>query len=441
MARAMQLPGLYLRGSISAQTMAGLSCEEVSVINGIVGQVANSCDLAADKNEFTKQLSLTIGGDYKDYEAAEAEFFIAIWRATIYLLHHRNYTYICSVCGATEYDTISGKRRAIDQQFKICPACNKAMYNRNIVSIKEECGQYSILLNNSAIISNPSKKEICNILTSPINPIYGSKNIEDPQKILNDASQRNKWYTVWIWNYFRQILNENAIITHGLQQCSVSGLADRIAYDVIVNQLIKEKYKFYVDMAAVDSCKYEICLNIYSTKPEFSYFLMSMIKEYKAYGVDIIVDDTCIQVKGHEDMPIIDAVISIDSEVNTISIDGPTSTNIDYNDDNWGDAVESNVVNFEEHDGIEDYVSNEVMNCVRNHLPDDKTKAVFDILSQSGKNWVEFSRLWGGTVPSKAHMAKFLGVSMDAIDVYKGIIADQCIANDMVNGDVNIHAR
>ena len=208
MSRLMQLPALFIRGSIATQTMPRLTSQEIDRINQIVRQVENEEALAPDKHQFIYQLGATIKSDYKsDPMAAMQEFRVAIWRATVHLLYHREYQYICSICGATEYETCTRKIKAFDRQSETCLKCGQTYYNDNIIKIsKTSSGEYiGTDYNGHQLLKCQDKSALGSLIRSPINIILGSRRVADPEAILADDVQRGKWYTVWIWNYFRQI--------------------------------------------------------------------------------------------------------------------------------------------------------------------------------------------------------------------------------------------
>jgi hypothetical protein len=69
----MQMPGLYLRGSLK-RTMRDVSPEIKIEVEEIINLVSNDPQLQACKIQFKNALRNTIGGDYKsDQESADQE--------------------------------------------------------------------------------------------------------------------------------------------------------------------------------------------------------------------------------------------------------------------------------------------------------------------------------------------------------------------------------
>lgn len=79
----MQMPGLYLRGSLK-RTMRDVDPATKIEVEEIINMVSNDPQLQACKIQFKNALRYTIGGDYKsDPTSAEQEFTIAVWRAAV----------------------------------------------------------------------------------------------------------------------------------------------------------------------------------------------------------------------------------------------------------------------------------------------------------------------------------------------------------------------
>ena len=120
----MQMPGMYLRGSLCNVTMRNLTYEQQLEVDDIVKDLKDDPSLQAARVEFRNALRFTIKGDYLDQEAADQEYQISLWRAVV----------------ATKYGW--GKH----------PPC---------------------------------------------------------EETLTDPKQRKKFFQTWVFNYLRQILNEN----------------------------------------------------------------------------------------------------------------------------------------------------------------------------------------------------------------------------------------
>jgi len=427
--RLMQLSGLYgVRGAMATQTMANLTEEQIQEVDRIVRMVADDPALAADKFEFTKQLSNTIKADYKsDRETAIHEFYIALWRATVYLLYHCDYTYYCTLCGQTEYNTSTGKRKSFDRQYPICPYCNRSLLNGQIVYLRRESHRYYFVTENGVKASEQygRRSEIENIVTSPIKAITGNKKVQDPYKILNDAKQRSKWYSVWVWNYFRQILNENTIRTHNKHQMCICGPANSMAVYEIINEFKRIGKKYYVDESTLYDNEVEILTNTIATDKTWVAFFVSLVNKYRNYDVDITYTFFSIKVKANKEMPIIETTITTEDPVIMLSFNTPSPNNDDNG--NWSNALEINA--YSKQDIANSHLcvdENDWIRAVRKSLPDDICRCIFDIYIQEGPIWTKFSDQFGYHEAAKSHLSKFLGIPIKQVNTYRSQIQDIC---------------
>jgi hypothetical protein len=83
----IQMPQLYLRGSLCSKTMKGLKSNNVEKIEEIVCKIMDDDLLQPCRNSFKNALRTTIGGDYRDdQDTAEQEYKVAIWRAAVAMM-------------------------------------------------------------------------------------------------------------------------------------------------------------------------------------------------------------------------------------------------------------------------------------------------------------------------------------------------------------------
>lgn len=450
----MQLPSLFIRGAIATQTMSNLTEDDIARVDEIVKEIEDDPSLAGDKHEFIRQLGATIKSDYRsDPATALQEFRIAIWRATVNLLYHRDYQYICSICGATQYMTCSNKAeskvKVFDRQYKICPKCGYThiQIDQDIIKgqVTRDRTGFKIMEGDREIASFKDRESMDKAIRSPINTITGTRKVHDPEQILGDSIQRGKWYTVWIWNYFRQILNENIIRTHNKHTIDISGKADYIAFQLIANELRRGKYKFTYDESKIadsHSEELEIFVDIMHTEDKFSKWLRTVAKEYVGHNVEIsaprpnhgtVAWASCIKIRRIAEPPVITAAIETEDPVVVLSFIGPSGSNEDGDDTNtWRDIIEFNSESQQIYDGeIDKLISDEALTIVRTHLHDDNAKRTFDILSQTGDTWTRFSNVWGSQPARKVHIAKFLNVSTRQVEMYKQMIMTQCLIHDL----------
>ena len=438
----MQMAELMIRGGIATQTMANLTQEQIERANTIVEEMTKDPSLAADRVEMCRQLGNTIGGDYRsDRNAALQEFRIALWRATVYLLYHREYKYNCTLCGATEYKTTNDTIKTFDRQYPICPKCNKTHYEIDgadtVCSVQKIKNRHALTcVDNEPIIIDGKpyhkKKKLEKLVRTPIAVVYGSQKYENAEEILKDKIQRRKWYKTWVWNYFKQILNENLIKTHNKHQIDISGPADEIITSLIINELKREKRKFYFDKSSIylKSEYLEIYVNTYQTPPDFTRFILLMKKAYEDIGIEINLDRYFIKIKRY-DAPIINAVVVTENPVIMMSNDSSPRSDSDNDDGAWRDIIEHRTVNIN-HDGEIDKIdSQDLMDTIREALPEGHTRDIFDIYSQQGDMWDKFSTEWGEHMACKSHIAKFLEINTKEVDAHKEIIKTQCLVYNL----------
>lgn len=112
-----------------------------------------------------------------------------------------------------------------------------------------------------------------------------------------------------------------------------------------------------------------------------------------------------------------------------LSRETSTSTRED-SDNNWSDALEYNSKTIYEGD-VDNIISNDVMRTIRAQLCDANAQKIFDILSQTGDTWEEYSQKWGTRTACKAHMAKFLNVTSQKIEEHKRHIMAFCVLHGL----------
>lgn len=436
--KLMQLPDLYIRGSIGTQTMSNLTQEQIAETDGIVRRIRDEPDLAGSKFEFCKQLGATIRADYySDRDVAEQEFTIAIWRATIHLLYHKSYSYRCKLCNCDEYTTKNGRTKVFDRQYKICPSCNSGYINTDgnnePVILARHGKQYCLLSKDNTVIeSDRHKSTLEDIVSSPIDTIYGDTKIDNPYEVINDPIQRNKWYTIWIWNYFRQILNENIIKTNK-QKVTASGPANYIAFQLLLHELQSRRIKHYYDPSTLrqTSSDLEVSFAIYATNPDFTtQVLIPLSIQYASEGVDLIISATSIKILAQKDAQMVSASFVTSSPVIMLSTESSSKSNNDTDnpDGSWRDIIEHNSRHDSYDNHIYDIEVKDLFTNIRQKLNNTLEQEVFDVYSQTGNTWDRFSNIWGQRQACKTHIAKFFNISSKKVDEIKQNIAEQCEA-------------
>lgn len=420
--RIRQMPKIFIRGSLASQTMANLTDEQKQQVNDIVKVISKDSSIMGTKYEFIMQLGATIGGDYKDRSVAEQEFLVAIWRATIHLLYHRSYSYSCILCGSTSYITQKKASKAIDQQFKICPSCNCSYVNvdnqKMMVRVNKE-DKYAVIEETNEKIHFTKIKNFKKSLMSPIRTILGEYKIANHEEIITDDTQRHKWYTVWIWNYFRQILNENKIKTHRQKETTVSGPAINVAARIIANELKSLNKLCLCDQKDImyKDDNIEIFTNVLETPQKFTKFLQATSKSYKNHNVKIDVLDDRITLSTTGNQPIINDVILTSDTVEAISRDYANNKGID----SIKNSIDNNTVENQKFT-LKDIIEEDYLSEIRNNLLEDNSKKLFDIYCQIGPTWTEFSDKYGESTPYKKHLVEYLKCDKKEIDYHKQLI-------------------
>jgi hypothetical protein len=428
----MQMADLYIRGAIATQTMAKLSNAQVNRINNIVAVMEKDEHLAPDRHEFMKQLGATIGADYRsDPNTALQEFRVAIWKGAAHLLYHSDYSYKCSECEQMEYKSLKGDIIPMNRQYKICPYCKRTKYNNEIYKTAKTDDSIELLTLDNVLAHKLPKDD--SVLESPIIPIAVRPKIADPEAILNDTTQRSKWFTVWVWNYFRQILNENHIETHNHHGIHISDLSDRLVIRIIMNKCEREGYKHYYDPSMLQrKGPYILGLNVLATAPEFSDFITELREKYSCHNIVIDMNRNEIKVHSTCEPVILEDHIFTQEQV-VMLYTNTSSNNDDSSDRSWKDAVEFKSEDSKvSYDGeLEKFFRDEAVCKIRGSLGDTKARAVFDILSQSGTSWDEFSDQFGDKPAKKSHIAKYLKVTPKQVDLFKRMIMTRCLSNDL----------
>lgn len=201
-----QLPTFYLRGSLATQTMTNLSKEQQEQAAKTVEYVANHPEMQKHKRKYLRRISDTIGGEYRDSQAAEQDYLIIIWRGVVMLYFHKEYEYQCIKCGSNTYKNQSGTVSEIRRQTEECPNCGQ----------KGDDGD------------------------SPIHATVVADRHLDPESVIKDENQMSKWFSMQLTNAVRQQLRENPIYTDTRTQI-VTDYADKFVVSSLINLLNTNK--------------------------------------------------------------------------------------------------------------------------------------------------------------------------------------------------------
>ena len=430
-----QMPSLHLRGSLVNQTMKNLTSEEKKTVEKLLEKITKHPDLAPHRTEFANTLSHTIRGDYyDDSKAADQEFQISIFRGVVELLYHRKYSYKCNSCQSSTYITQRGKPTPINRQTDHCPNCNKIEVKNpgdtdwKTVEFVDRDEFQASYANFTDLDKSPKAK-------SPILVIPGEKKYSDPQKILNDDKQLQRFFKEFIWNYHRQILNENKRKKHKQKPTEIKGPADLVIIEEILSAIEKLKVEclFDSDEKPINNW-YIIRAPLLKTPPEFSISLQEIVNRSKNYGIHTKITRNEIWVKATSDAPIIASTISKPEYVkfqDGKSDDGDNTDAVSQ----VSRTLTGGVTMYPEHhvtviDGQDQF------DAVRRRLPEGDCKKVFDIYAGRGKVYYEFSQPkvpkdgidenknygFGDGDPKISHIARFLEIQPRAVKKYRETI-------------------
>lgn len=409
MPKLRQLPLLYLRGSLANVTMWDLTAEQRQTAADVSETVANSNALIAHKIEFMNQLGRTIGGDYNDdrrnrdtntITAAEHEYRIVIWKATVFLLYHCEYSFRCEKCDSASYKSQANKIIGFNRRDQICRNCHgvkildpgNSKYKPNQIVDFEEAYATSQKLT--------AAKKIPPVIGSPIASVAGDRKIADPYQVINDPIQLKRYYGEHIWGYFRQIIKENEIKLHR-EVTTMAGPADEVAIAETISILENHKVAYTNYKEPNSRHQHIIAANHYAATPDFVRDYGRLVNKYHQHGIQITYDDKAIYIQQPASVPIIESHVKNTKPITTVTnqtaADEPNFLDIIVDDDE---------------NGIEHIDSTERLLHIRNRLPCDGAKKLFDILASIGSTWEEFSAKYSDRQPPHlTNIAEFLSVS------------------------------
>lgn len=435
MAIVRQMSKLIIRGSLANVTMANLTEEEKNNVSDVMVKVSNHPEMAKHKNRFIRELSNTISADYSDdRQAAEEEFQIAIWRAAVSLLYHRKYSFECRSCLATTYRTKRGQPKPIDRQNPYCPNCGVVL----VVHAGEtdfkvgEFVQRDEFQNSYKDFTSEQDAPQC---VSPIRALPGDKTYEHPQQILEDDVQLVKFFGEFVWNYFRQTLKENSRVEHCKIPQKIIGSADYIITQEILSLCSKMKLVHnYCAKTQPEDGYYNIAILGLQTPPEFSSELAVLIQKGRENNVIVECNTTCIRVRENRDAPNIEATIIKPEHVLVLD---SYSTESDNDDDGKSFTISqvsyrtTGMERMQQEDHTEKVENEDVIDAIRDSLPDGECRQVFDIWACRGQTYLNFSEEFGDGRAHINHIASHLKITARAVNQHKDTIKVYCLAHGL----------
>ncbi len=455
MANVRQMPELYLRGSLANITMANLTPEQKRHIEELFYHITTHPEMQRHKVRVMKELGVTIAADYADdREIAEEEYKIAIWRGIVDLFYHRKYSFRCGACDSSHYMTKRSKPKAIDRIDRIkieCPNCHQIEVEDvgDVADLK--VGQFMSHSDFQAAYADMPDGWRAPKAKSPIIAIPGDKKYDDPEKIINDSKQLRKFFGEFVWNYFRQQINENKRKEHHKEPKLLLGRTDELLLKSILslcNQMEIDCH--YCSKTEPRDGRYTIQIEGLLTPPEFTAEFAQIKAKGALYGVEIIGTAASIEVFQNAAAPLLPVLTKMDKKTKKVIsyqiemfepehvsvLDNFACTRADEQDSDYTISQTSYRTVGDERMDQEDHVSCvdnlEVMGTIRDSLPEGHCRDVFDIFSQQGDAYLRFSEHYGDGEAKTNHVASFLGITPRAVNQHKEVISMHCLANDLI---------
>lgn len=433
-----QMSELLLRGSLANVTMANLTDDEQTHVADVIDRVASHPDMARHRSRFMKELGDTIGADYNDDRAAaEEEFQIAIWRAAVSLLYHRKYTFECTSCGSMTYKTKTGRPKALDRQYPACPNCkNVRVTHAGETDFKE--GTYINGDEFQESYKDFSPAQDAPRCESPIRYIPGEETYDDDQRdrILTDDRQLVKFFGEFVWNYFRQTLKENNRVEHRRTPQRICGPGDFIIVQEILSLCSRMKLDHnYCPNTQPEHGAYHITILGLQTPPEFSAEFACLRQKGLDHGIIVECDESTIKVHQNSEAPSLEADIIKPEHV--LVLDGYSSES-DNDDDGKSFTISQvsyrtvGMERMQQDDPIATIETSDVIEAVRNSLPDGECKQVFDIWAGRGQTYIDFSEEFGDGRACINHIARHLKITTRAVNQHKETIKINMLAHGML---------
>lgn len=429
-----QLPMLCLRGSIANITMANITQEEREHIDKLTRQIAEHPDMQSKRRSIIHGLGTTIGADYRDDQAvADNEYYIAIWRGLVNLFYHRKYTFACKSCQSAHYITTRNKIAAIDRQKVPCPNCSCVEID-DVGELDEdgspisglEKGQYITLSKFRKITANFEPGQQIPTCRSCIKYTPGEKIYEDPELILNDREQMRKFFGEYTWNYYRQQIRENQRTEHKKKPTQIIGKADEVIFKELLALCLKYKLDFHYDESP-GSQHFVVGLSSLLTPPEFTADLVVLRQRALSHGITLTSSDRYISV-----------LRSVSAIIITGTIVMPEHVMFQEETEQEGEHLIAQLsyktvggCRMDQDDHVAMVDTMDVLEAVRAALPDGTCQAVFDIDSQQGPTYKEFSQKYGDNTPRKCHIAEFLGIAHRTVGQYRDQIRVCCYYHNL----------
>jgi hypothetical protein len=432
MAIIRQLPKLTLRGSIAKITMANLSREQKATIEHWLEIVKSNPVLVKDKYRVIRELGITIKSDFADSKAAEQEYEIAIWRGLVCIFFHRDYTFKCSSCQFGTYINQRGKSKIIDRQQIPCPNCGKA----KIENPGDTSYQVGDVVNFAEVQASFKMTPTATpVFCSTIDYIEGEKKYSDPEKILKDPVQLKKFFSEYVWNYFRQQINENKRVSN-TKETIITGAADEMLAEMVLSLCRKMGIDtFGTNKPNIEEGKYVIPISMLLAAPDFTIELADIFKTALEHDIRLEVKPNHVVVWQNYSAATISIPVFKPEHITVVEDSGTEEAGTFSVNQISSKSYRGCVMDQENHIYCTDL--QEASAKTRDGLPDD-TRMVFDIYMQNGAFYEEYSKSFPEDAsPKISHVAVFLNMTARQVRAHRETIKLHCLKNDFVPGYID----
>jgi hypothetical protein len=330
-----------------------------------------------------------------------------------------NYDFECEHCVARSYRSTTGRIQKINQQFRICPACDHVRCN----------GQY---VHKDQAADLPYE--------SPIRAIGTTRKCtpEQADALMSDPTQFIKLVSRFASGHIQQILRENKI-PYARTEYQLTSTADALAIQELQGLFDTYNIKNWPSSSwGSQHSEITTSTSLLLAPPAFSVALKDICCRYEAAGVHFIIDSHSITI-AHDGAPQVmtttitkwnPVLVVADSE----SI-GPGGE--DASAAQRGYSLESNaMVPAAQH--IE---TNELVSAIRSSLFDQNATAVYDIITEGhavppGENnsWNRFAEVYdttrGHTARNK-QLADVLGITVKQVEAARNHIKVHMLAHQV----------
>lgn len=407
-----QLPKLYMRGSLANEIMVNMTKEQQIEASQVYHKVMAYDNV--NKRKFAIRSALgqkSIRGDYKDPLACDQDFNIAVWKGVVELLFHHKYEYRCEVCNANSYRNKRNVSTPINKKLPICPNC-KHIKITDPGDTNYRIGEYVKFeeYQQSYQHFTTQKPPKCE---SPINSIKADKKYSDPYKVIDDELQAGKFFGTYAFGYMKQQLRENKRVQKKTIE-SVEGPADQIIAQEIAAalHLLNMPHDFVITQN-----DYVIKLvNPLSFKLDVTSLIIRKIEKAQINKIPVIISNKHISIPKTPIAPIIVGQILKGEYISQVQ----NNNSIDNNDGQLVDRLSDKTVRGTMISELHHTKAIEQLDCiakVRDMLPDDECKRIFDIYIDDSAENVTFTEQ--NELPvKKSTIAKYLGMKPKNIEPY-----------------------